>query len=198
MLASRFSLLLLVAACGGKTVEIDDGGTTDAGPHNDAVSSDVSPPPPPPPDGSPGGCNTIDPGTKTISINQVPQDPPPFGSTGTPPLTPGLYELADITLYTGPNGPSGSGGTAAGEIRVNVANSADYIFQVVSVTNNEAPTHTNSTGNNAGPGTLVIAQTCPSSQPGVKVQYVADASSFRLRVQSSGVTADESFALIAP
>lgn len=202
MLASRLSLVLLVAACGGKTLENQDGGTTDGGPHNDAITSDVVPPPsdafPPPTDGSPGGCNTIDPGTNTISIDQIPQNPPPFGSTGTPPLTPGLYALASITLYTGPNGPSGSGGTVAGELRVNIANSADYIFQVASVTNNDAPTHSNSTGNNTGPGAILISQICPDAQPGVNVLYVADATSFSLRVQASGATADESFKLIGP
>ena len=182
-------------------MEIDDSGTTDGG-HTDAVSMDVAPPLsdafPTPTDGSPGQCNNIDPGTKTISINQIGQNPPPFGSTGTPPLTPGLYELADLTLYTGPNGPTGSGGTAAGELRVNIANSADYIFQVASVTNNEAPTHSNSTGMNAGPGAIFISQICPDSQPGVNVAYIANASSFTLRIQGSGVTADESFQLIGP
>jgi hypothetical protein len=193
-------LLLLVAACGGKTVDpLDDGGDNDGGVKKDAVvdvkPSDVTPPPD---DAKPPlECNPVDPGSKTISMMEVAQDPPPFAGTSTS-IQPGLYELVSLTVYTGPNGSSGNSGSIAGEIRVNVANSADYIFQVASVQDNQAPMWSNSDGNIVGPGTLTIAQTCPQPQPAVKVQYTADSTSFMIRVDAGNQTADEKFDYIGP
>jgi hypothetical protein len=199
MLRSSLVLLLVAAACGGKTINpLDDGGTTDGSPKYDVIAVDVSPPPPPPLDGAPPPqCNNIDPGTKTISIMQIAQNPPPFAGTSTF-IQPGLYELVSLTLYTGPSGPSGSQGSIASQIRVNVANSADYIFQVASVQDNQAPVWSNSDGNNTGPGVLTIAQTCPQPQQAVKVMYMADSSSFTIRVDAGSETAEEKLAYIGP
>ena len=173
MLRSALFFLLAVAACGGKTLDpLDDGGDSDGGVKKDVVVIDVGPPTdafPPPSDGSPPPqCNNIDPGTKTISMMQIAQNAPPFAGTSSA-IQPGLYELVSLTIYTGPNGTSGSSGSIAGQIRVNVANSADYIFEVGTVQDNQAPTHSNSDGNSVGPGVLTIAQTCPQPQPAVKV-----------------------------
>jgi hypothetical protein len=199
MLRSALVLLLAAAACGGKTINpLDDGGDNDSGVKKDVVVVDVTPPPPPPIDGAPPPqCNNVDPGTKMVSVMQVPQNAPPFAGTSTF-IQPGLYELVSLTLYTGPNGPSGSTGSVAGEIRVNVANSADYIFQVATVQDNQAPTWTNSDGNSAGPGVLTIAQTCPQPQQAVKVLYAADSTSFLIRVDTGNVTAEEKLAYIGP
>lgn len=198
MLIRNIALLFAVAACGGKTADpLDDGGTNDGSPKKDVVIVDVGPPTDafPQPDGAPGTCNNIDPGTKTISMTQIAQDAPPFAGTSTL-IQPGLYQLVSLTIYTGPNGPSGTSGSLAGEIRVNIANSADYIFQVASVQDNEAPQRSNSSGNNAGPGVLAIAQTCPTPEQEVKVFYEADSSSFTIRVDTGSETADEKFDLI--
>src|SRR4051812_20832401 len=117
----RYSLLLFLACCGGQTIEpLDDGGSKDGAPNKDVIAIDSPPPPPPPPTDGGSECNTIDPGTKTLSVAEVPQNPPPFASTSNP-IKPGLYELVSIVVYTGPNGTSGSGGLIAGEVRVNVA-----------------------------------------------------------------------------
>jgi len=202
MLRHALLLLLAAAACGGKTINpLDDGGDNDGGAKKDVVVFDVGPPTdafPPPSDGSPPPqCNNIDPGTKTVSMTEVPQNPPPFAGTSTS-IQPGLYELVSLTIYTGPNGPSGSAGSVAGEIRVNVANSADYIFQVATVQDNQAPAWSNSDGNIVGPGVLTIAQTCPQPQPAVKVLYTADSSSFMIRVDAGNQTVDEKFDYIGP
>jgi hypothetical protein len=199
MLDLRYSLLLFLVGCGGKTIDpLQDGGSNDGSPQKDAVVIDVSPPPPPPTDGAPPPqCNSIDPGTKTITVAEVPQNPPPFGSTGNQ-IQPGLYELVSITVYTGPNGTSGSGGSIAGEVRVNIANSADYIFQVATVQDNQGVMRSNSSGNSSGPGVLVITQTCPTPDQGTKVLYTADSSSLALRVGTGNTTADEKFAYIGP
>lgn len=193
-------LLLCVAACGGKTIETLDGGDNDGG-NKDVVSFDVGSKPdvsPPPLDGAPPPqCNDIDPGTKTISEMEVAQSAPPFAGTSSS-IQPGLYALVSVTIYTGPNGSSGSSGSIAGQIRVNVANSADYIFEIGSVQDNQAPTHANSDGNIVGPGTLTIAQTCPQPQQPVKVLYTADSSSFMIRVDAGSQTADEKFVYIGP
>lgn len=194
------TLLLLACACGGKTVDpLDDGGTNDAAANKDAITIDVGPPTDafPPTDGAPQTqCNTIDPGTKMVSIDQVPQDPPPFASSSTAFIQPGLYELTAATLYTGPNGQSGSAGMIASELRANIANSADYIFQVASLQGNQAPMWTNASANNAGPGALSISTTCPTQDPPVKALFTADAQSFTIRVSSGNATADETFDLI--
>ena len=198
----RLALVLLAAGCGGKTINpLDDGGSDDGSVKKDVVVIDVgpptdAPPPPPPIDGGPQ-CNNVDPGTKAVSVMQVPQNPPPFAGTSTF-IQPGLYELVSLTLYTGPNGPSGSQGTIAGEIRVNVANSADYIFQVGSVQDNQASMHSNSDGNSAGAGVLTIAQTCPQPEQAVKVLYTASSQAFMLRIDTGSVTADEKFDYIGP
>jgi hypothetical protein len=200
MLRYTLALVLVAAACGGKTVGPleDGGGDNDSGVKKDVIVSDVTPPPPPPSDGAPPQqCNNLDPGTKTISMMQIPQSPPPFAGTSTF-IQPGLYELVSLSIYTGPNGSSGSSGSIQGELRVNVANSADYIFQVASVQDNQAPMWSNSDGNNAGPGVLTIAQTCPQPQPPVKVMYEADSTSFTIRVDAGNQTADETFEYIGP
>jgi len=199
----HFVVFLFVAACGGKTLEpLDDGGSDDSGVKKDGIAFDVGPPtdalPPPPGDGAPPPmCNNVDPGTKTVPEMQVAQDPPPFSGTSAS-IQPGLYELSSITIYTGPNGASGSTGTIAGEIRVNVANSADYKFQIGTVQDNQAPTRSNSDGNVVGPGTMTIAQTCPQAQPPVKVVYSATSSSFVIRVDAGSETADEAFEYFSP
>jgi hypothetical protein len=196
-------LLIGLAACGGKTDNpLDDGGANDGGVKKDVAVFDVGPPidafPPPPLDGAPPPqCNNIDPGTKVISIMQVAQDPPPFAGTSTF-IQPGLYELVSATIYTGPTGPSGSTGSVASEIRVNVANSADYIFQAATVQDNQAPTWSNSDGNNVGPGVLTLAQTCPQPQQAVKVQYAADSTAFVIRVAVANETAESKFDYIGP
>lgn len=197
----HFVLFAFVAACGGKTLQPLDGGD-DGGVKTDAITFDVGPKadafPPPPTDGAPPSqCNNVDPGTKTISMVEIAQDPPPFAGTSTF-IQPGLYELVSLTIYTGPKGSSGTSGSIAGEIRVNVANSADYKFQIASVQDNQAPTWSNSDGNNAGPGVLAIAQTCPQPQPAVKVLYTADSTSFMIRVAAGNQTADETFDFIGP
>jgi hypothetical protein len=193
-------LFLFVAACGGKTLEPIDGGDNDGGVKKDVVI-DVGPPSdafPPPSDGAPPPlCNNIDPGSKTVPMTEVAQSAPPFAGTSSS-IQPGLYELVSVTIYTGPNGSSGSSGTIAGQIRVSVANKADYIFEIGSVQDNQAPTHSNSDGNIVSPGTLTIAQTCPQPQQAVKVLYTADSSSFMIRVDGGSQTADESFAYIGP
>jgi hypothetical protein len=202
MLRPTLLLLLCAVACGGKTLEpLADAGDNDGGVKSDAIV-DVAPPtdafPPPPTDGAPPPqCNNVDPGTKTISMTEVPQNPPPFAGTSTS-IAPGLYELVSLTIYTGPNGSSGTSGSIAGEIRVGVANSADYIFQVASVQDNQAPTHSDSDGNIVGPGVLTIAQTCPQPQQPVKVLYTADSTSFMIRVDAGNQTADEQFEYIGP
>ena len=202
MLDLRISLFLFLACCGGKTIEpLQDGGSNDGASGKDVAVIDVGlvdVGPPPPMDGDPPPeCNSMDPGTKTISVAEVAQNPPPFASTGSP-IQPGLYELASLTVYTGPNGTSGSGGSIAGEVRVNIANSADYIFQVATVQDNQGVMRSNSSGNSSGPGVLVISQTCPTVEQGVKVLYAADSSSLLLRVGSGTTTADEKFAYIGP
>ena len=201
MLRSALLLLLAAAACGGKTINpLEDGGDGDRGVKKDVVV-DVGPPTdafPPPSDGAPPPlCNAIDPGTNTISMIELAQSAPPFAATSTS-INPGLYELVSLTIYTGPNGSSGTSGSIAGQIRVNAANSADYIFEVASVQDNQAPMHSNSDGNNAGPGVLTIAQTCPQPQQAVKVLYEADSSSFTIRVGAGNQTADEKFVFVAP
>ena len=197
MLRSVTLVLLVVAGCGGKTVDNDDGGTNDGGPKQDAIVVPIDAFPPPSDGAPPPQCNNLDPGKKTISVTEVAQDPPPFGSTSTF-IQPGLYELASLTIWTGPNGPSGSSGSIAGELRVNAANSADYIFQVATVQDNQAPMWSNSDGNNAGPGVIAISQTCPSPAGAVKVLYEADSTSFTIRVVTGSQTADETLALIGP
>ncbi len=181
--------------CGGKTVDPLDGGADDGGPKGDAIYVDV----PAPsdafslPDAS-SECNTIDPGTKTTSLMQVAEDAPPFAGTSNV-IQPGLYALTSFTIYTGPNGSSGSSGTIAGQVRVNVANSADYIFQAAIVQDNQAPARSNSDGNNAGTGMLSIATTCPQPAQPVTALYSADSSSFTLRLGTGNAT-DEAFVLV--
>ena len=202
MLRSVLVLLLAAAACGGKTIDpLDDGGDGDSGVKKDVIVVDVGPPTdafPPPSDGAPPPlCNDIDPGTKTISIMQVAQNPPPFAATSAM-IQPGLYELVSLTVYTGPNGSSGSSGSLAAQIRVAIANKADYIFEIGSVQDNQAPTHSNSDGNTISAGVLSIAESCPQAQAPVKVLYAADSSSFSIRVDAGGETADEKFVYLGP
>jgi hypothetical protein len=199
MLKNVTLVLLVMIGCGGKTIDqLDDGGTNDGGPKGDAIYVDV----PAPSDAialpdSSLACNEIDPGTKTVPVMQVAQDPGPFAGT-TASIQPGLYELVSFTLYTGPNGSSGNGGTIAGEVRVNVANSADYIFQAATQQDNQAPSRSNSDGNTAGPGVLAISQTCPSQGNAMKVAYYADSTSFTIRVDTGNATADETFDFVSP
>ena len=199
MLRHTTLFLVLVAACGGKTIDGDDGGGEDGGKNQDVIVVDEGPPDVTVlPDSSTVQCNTLDPGTNVVPIDEVAADPPPFASSTTQVIHPGLYDITSMTLYTGPNGSSGTSGTIAGELRANVANSADYVFQIVIAQDKQTPTWTNADANNAGPGALVITPTCPPSGQPTKVLYSVDSSSFTIRVTSSGETIDETFGYLSP
>lgn len=60
-------------------------------------------------------CNTLANGASSISVQQVAQNPP---SAGGGPIVDGTYFLTDATIYTGPGGPTGPGGTTQTTIQI--------------------------------------------------------------------------------
>jgi hypothetical protein len=194
MLASRLSLLFLVAACGGK-IDLQDGGTNDGGPPPSYDASppplDAQPPPPPPPSDG-GDCNNVDPGTKTVNVVQMQGSPPPFASLGDT-IQPGLYELTAITVYGG-GGPST---IVQGQMRVNVSTNG-YVFNIGSISGNQAPTHTTLDAQVVSADAMVLTQTCPPSGAPVKANFNAEPTSLALRLYASTLTVDETFAFVGP
>ncbi len=201
MLTSRLSLLLFffVAACGGKTLEpLDDAGTTDGGTKPDVLVTDGAPPPfdampPPPPPPSDGGvCNNVDPGTNIVTIVQMQGSPPPFASTGDT-IQPGLWKLTALTVY----GASGQGTNVTAQLRVSLVSSG-YIFQIGSVSDNQAPQHSTEQAQLVSASDMIITETCNGSPNQYKAMVSAEPTTFTLRVYEANLAADETFVYVGP
>ena len=193
---NRLSLLLiLLSACGGKLT-----GEQDAAPAQDSAppppTSDATPPPPlPATDAAPTDCNDLQPLGHVIDVQQIASDPPPIASGGGF-IANGYYELDAITIYTGPNGSSGTVGTADGLLSVTSAKNG-WLFDVVAVSGNQAPERSSSQVTTTAPGQLQIVELCPStSSQTTAAIYAFDGTTLTLRVDAGGETADEKLVLV--
>jgi hypothetical protein len=195
MLSFRCLLLLLpLAACGGKVVEVNDASPpgNDAGPPPPLVDGS---PPPVTDGGPPGQCNDLDPGSAFVPIVEVASDPPPFIGGGQS-LTSGTYALTSLTLYTGPNGASGTTGQLAATARISSAKDG-WLFEGASVEDNQAPNRSNSTAVSLGVGDLQVTEICPSAGSPANLFYGYNGSTLWLRVTNdTNQTADEQLTLI--
>jgi hypothetical protein len=101
-------LLVFVAACGSSSAPATATDASSAGDGAgepsaddaaaDSGESDAGPP-----------CNTIANAAPVVSVTQVAADPPgPQGGT----IVDGTYWGTSVTIYTGPNGPTGATGTS--------------------------------------------------------------------------------------
>jgi hypothetical protein len=202
--STRLSLLLIIlAACGGKTLEpLDDAGVTDAstkpdGSVTDAVipPKDALPPPPPPPPLDGGDCNALQPMGKTVAGTQVAQDPPPFAGTGQT-FANGNYLLTGFTIWTGPNGPSGSAGSFDALLRIESAKTGWTVDAVADV--NQSVSRSTSTMESSGQGVVVITGYCPSASPAQKALYTFDGSTLVFRfIASSNESIDETYVWVS-
>jgi hypothetical protein len=101
-----------------------DGGSTQDG----ATASDAQGDAPP-------ACNALANVAQPVTLQQVAQDPPqPQGGT----IADGIYTITAVTLYTGPGGPSGQGGSSQTTIQiagttVQVASAGDPRTQTVNL-----------------------------------------------------------------
>ncbi|HSQ63179.1 MAG TPA: hypothetical protein VLM85_08175 [Polyangiaceae bacterium] len=193
----RLALLVLplVVGCGGQIDPGQDGGA-DGGhppPTGDAQppTSDATPPPPVL-DG--GQCNNLSLLGSSVSINQVPSNPPSLPSGGSAILQ-GVYVLTELSLYTGPNGQSGAIGQ--GQITIGVAGSGNvFDFEAVALISSQVPQRTGSTVTISGSNQMTLTTYCPSASGVAPASYYFDGSTLWLRVDSGTQTADEKFLLI--
>jgi len=193
----RVGLLALPLAigCGG---QIDTGQDAGADGGHPPPTGDAQPPPsdatPPPPALDGGQCNNLSLLGSSVSLNQVPSSPPSMPATGSA-IFPGVYVLTELSLYTGPNGQSGSMGQ--GQITIQVTGSGNaFDFEAVALIGNQAPQRTGSTVTISGTNQMTLTTYCPSASGGAQAWYYFDGSTLWIRVDSGTQTADEKFLLI--
>jgi hypothetical protein len=167
----RFLLLLALAlpafGCGGTVLSGpgDDGGVTDAAAKEGAaptqkdaaIQPDASPgdassaPDATSEGGTAVACNTLANTAMPVTVQQLAEDPPaPLGGT----VADGKYDLTGVAIYTGPDGPSGSTGSAQTTIEI-----SGSTIEVSST--GEPPTRTTSLSTSGT--TFTSTDTCPDS-----------------------------------
>jgi hypothetical protein len=101
-------------------------------------------------DGGPS-CNTLTNTASPVTVQEVAENPPAaLGGT----VEDGMYELTDVTIYTGTSGPSGATGTAQTTIEI-----GGSIVQVVS--SGTPPTRTTTLATTGT--TFTSTDTCPDA-----------------------------------
>lgn len=140
----------------------------------------------PPTDG--GACNALEVSGAPVFITEIAADPPPFASNGTPPST-GLYQLTALTIYTGPNGSSGTSSSEQAVARFSSAKNG-FVIDSVSVTDQEAPTRESAMATFAASGELQFTPFCPQAGTPSSVFYSFDGKTLTFRLEASANTAN--------
>jgi hypothetical protein len=149
-------------------------------------------PPPPVLDG--GECNNLSLLGSSVTFNQIPTNPPSLPSGGSA-LLPGEYVLTELSLYTGPNGQSGSVGQ--GQVTILVTGSGNsFDLEAVALVSNQPPQHTGSTVMITGANQMTLTTYCPSPSGGSAASYYFDGSTLWIRAGGGTQTADEKYALV--
>ncbi len=187
-------VVLACAACGGQIS--DDSSATDAAADatdvsvKDSSKVDVVVPPN---DG--GACNQVDVGlAPTITIQELAESAPPFAGQTTP-LVGGVYILKSATVFTGPNGASGTVGSVQAALQL-TKTSGGWDIEAAAITNPQTISRTSSIGTEPASGELDITGTCPSATPTQHARYAFVGSALEMQVDQSGTTIDEVYALI--
>jgi hypothetical protein len=165
-LASLLGAAAFLAACSGSssgTGPAQDGGPEGAATANDA--GDAAAPPHDAQGDAPPACNTLANVAQTVTVQAVAQDPPQ-SQGGT--VADGTYALTDVTLYTGPGGPSGASGHSQVTIQI-----AGTTIEVVNAGNPPTQTVTLATSGTA----FTATDTCPDTKV-TQGSYTTTATTF--------------------
>jgi hypothetical protein len=193
--AGLTALVSTAPACGGAIATGDGGGGNDGG-----VADAPIPPPlldamPPPPDDGGFACNDVGLFGGVVPLVQIASDPPPMAVGGS--LVSATYVLTAYTIYTGPNGSSGTSGQGQITARVISNGPGDALWETVSQLSNQPLDRQNYDGVISAPGTIAFNPICPATQPDVTPSsFFTDGSSIIVRTPSSSITVDVTFSIV--